>query len=236
MSRICSKCNLEKELNYDNFQPIKKSGRFRSECRDCGKIMTKSYKARNKGKISVYNKTWKSEHKEEVKEYNHEYFIANQPAIQKRNSVNQRKYYKVNPNHRYAVSLRRRMNETMNGKKLSSTWSLLGCDAEFFVNWIEYQLEGTEYNFENYGTLWHLDHVMPCASFNLEILYDQITCCHWSNYQPLGCFDNLSKGGKIDIGLIRSHNIKARTFLNSLSEEITKKVTVGPVLLNKRLM
>jgi len=53
---------------------------------------------------------------------------------------------------------------------------------------------------ENHGK-WHLDHVRPCASFDLTKPEEQEKCFHYSNYQPLWAEQNLSKGAKLDYDL-----------------------------------
>jgi hypothetical protein len=45
----------------------------------------------------------------------------------------------------------------------------------------------------NHGA-WHVDHIRPCASFNLEDPAEQRVCFHFSNLQPLWAQDNLAKG------------------------------------------
>ena len=50
---------------------------------------------------------------------------------------------------------------------------------------------------ENQG-LWHLDHIRPCADWDLTKPAEQAGCFHYSNYQPLWAKDNLSKGAKLD--------------------------------------
>lgn len=50
----------------------------------------------------------------------------------------------------------------------------------------------------NYGKSgWHIDHIKPCASFDLSDPDQQKACFHYSNLQPLWAFDNLSKGAKL---------------------------------------
>src|SRR5262245_6261589 len=46
----------------------------------------------------------------------------------------------------------------------------------------------------NYGTTWHIDHVRPCASFDLSNPLQQRACFNFVNLRPLWKPDNGSKG------------------------------------------
>lgn len=48
-------------------------------------------------------------------------------------------------------------------------------------------------NWNNYGK-WHIDHIRPCASFDLDDLSQRKICFHYTNLQPLWAKDNLAKG------------------------------------------
>jgi hypothetical protein len=45
---------------------------------------------------------------------------------------------------------------------------------------------------------WQLDHIKPCASFNLLNEEEQKKCFHYTNYQPLWMEENLQKGKKLN--------------------------------------
>lgn len=69
-------------------------------------------------------------------------------------------------------------------------------------------------NFENYGSYWHIDHVIPCSKFNFSNEEDIMFCCCWTNLQPLEAKLNLSKNDKIDKPMIELHYKKAQEFAN----------------------
>ena len=48
---------------------------------------------------------------------------------------------------------------------------------------------------ENYGK-WHIDHIRPCASFDLTDIEQQKICFNYKNLQPLWAEDNFKKSDK----------------------------------------
>jgi tetratricopeptide (TPR) repeat protein len=83
----------------------------------------------------------------------------------------------------------------LNCKKTSST-ELLGCNLSEYRLYLESKFtEGM--NWDNYGRKgWHIDHIIPCASFNLSDYNQQKQCFHYTNTQPLWWWDNLKKSAK----------------------------------------
>jgi Uri superfamily endonuclease len=98
-------------------------------------------------------------------------------------------------NYRLTRLLRGRMREALKGhSKSASTIELLGCTVDECKAHLEAQFtEGMSW--ANHGE-WHIDHIRPCASFDLTIAADQRLCFHYSNLQPLSAADNLAKGDK----------------------------------------
>ena len=88
-----------------------------------------------------------------------------------------------------------------NSSKNNSTIELLGCSVSFLKGYLAGKFkEGMTW--ENHGE-WHIDHIKPCASFNLLDEEEQKTCFHYTNLQPLWASENLSKGCKfIDDNII----------------------------------
>ena len=51
---------------------------------------------------------------------------------------------------------------------------------------------------ENYGNIWVVDHIIPCAAFNLLKTQEQRRCFNYRNLQPLYKKENLEKGAIYD--------------------------------------
>ena len=80
--------------------------------------------------------------------------------------------------------------------KALSTMNLLGCEMPFFKEYIESKfVDGM--NWDRISEI-HLDHIKPCASFDLTNPDEQKKCFHYTNVQPLWYEDNLSKGAKYE--------------------------------------
>jgi len=80
-------------------------------------------------------------------------------------------------------------------KKKNRTIELLGCDIAFLVSYLESQFQ-PGMNWENYGHepgCWQVDHIRPCASFDLRDIAQQKECFGYHNLQPLWATENYSK-------------------------------------------
>jgi hypothetical protein len=96
-------------------------------------------------------------------------------------------------------SCRRRMKSALSGvSKSDSTKRLLGCTGVYLREYLKSQFtDGMSW--ENYGLYgWHIDHIRPCASFDLTNPVQQRKCFHYTNLQPLWAIDNLQKADKWD--------------------------------------
>lgn len=125
---------------------------------------------------------------------------ANQRADAKRKESGQRRaYYRdrraADPSFSVKSNLYRRINHALNGTaKTDSTMLLIGCTVAELVVHIESQWL-PDMSWENYALDgWHIDHIRPCASFDLLDPEQQRECFHYTNLQPLWAEDNLRKG------------------------------------------
>ena len=102
--------------------------------------------------------------------------------------------YRHSTNAKLKASLRSRLYAFVKGKNKKSSFEYVGCSIGELKKHLSFQFtEGMSW--ENYGD-WHIDHIKPCASFDLSIEEEKHKCFNYSNLQPLWAKDNLKKGTK----------------------------------------
>lgn len=172
----CLQCckEYEKEKHKRTYIP-------RSQITDpikLAKIKEKNIQARDKAKKTKQTK----EGLEKFREY-------------QRNYWNERR--RKDPTLRLTHNHRTRVRQALSGiYKSESSLVLLGCKTEELKKHIE-SLFKDGMNWLNYGE-WEIDHIRPCASFDLSDLKQQEECFHYTNLQPLWKHDNRLKSDKTD--------------------------------------
>jgi len=218
--KTCCRCKEIKD--YDNFKKnrSRKDG-YASSCKSCDKI---DYE-KNKEKISERFKKWRENNIEGIKErkknyrknnidkvreqerkcYNKniDYYIKyredNKEHYKKWRDENKDKKYEYmkerikNPQWRIAQRCRTRIRQVLkNIPKTNKTQKLIGCSWQELVNHLEKtKVEGKDYSDS------HIDHIKPCASFDLTDPEQQKECFHYTNLQFLPAIENLQKGSKV---------------------------------------
>jgi len=89
--------------------------------------------------------------------------------------------------------LRQRLNKCIKHKS-ATTQTLTGCTWEFLVEYLESKFK-PGMTWENRSE-WHIDHIIPLASFDLTDPEQQRAACHYTNLQPLWASENISKGAR----------------------------------------
>lgn len=171
----------------------------------------KMYEEKNSEILKTKRKEYRLKNKEKIKNYIKNYRENNKNTIK----IQQKKYFQKNKekrkeyvNFKYANDLefmlkkkiRSRFTEILNKKnikKTTKTLDLIGCSVEELKTHIESQFK-KGMTWENYGLYgWHIDHIKPCASFDLTDPVQQKLCFHYTNLQPLWAKDNWEKKDKI---------------------------------------
>jgi len=103
-----------------------------------------------------------------------------------------------NMEYRLMDSLRGRLNSALRNRnivKLETTIKLVGCPMPELIKYLENKFK-PEMSWKN-REKWHIDHIIPCISFDLSKLEEQRKCFHYTNLQPLWAHENHRKGTKI---------------------------------------
>lgn len=150
-----------------------------------------AYRLKNAEKINALRREHYKENREKILLRNNKYAGENKEKINKQ----ERNRRKADINYKITRNLRSRLYGTIKkGHKSASTMQLLGCTIEHLMTHLESKFtQGM--TFDNYGE-WHIDHIRPCASFDLTDTKQQEVCFNYTNLQPLWADDNLSKGDK----------------------------------------
>ena len=68
----------------------------------------------------------------------------------------------------------------------------IGCNIQYLREWFEYNFT-SEMNWDNYGSYWSIDHIIPVCKFDLTIEDEKLCCWNWSNLMPVTVKYNSSK-------------------------------------------
>lgn len=204
-NRICKKCNLEKPLTE-----FYKNGKYyKTHCKECDREQSAKYKSNNLERVRKVNREYGRKNNKKRKEYQKEYYQNNKDWIlekvkiywdkeenKERKAKLKREKYNNDVNFKIISNCRTRIFKALKGQKKSkSTEKLVGCSFGELKSYLENKfLDGMTW--DNYGE-WHIDHILPCASFDLSKKEEQEKCFHYTNLQPLWGYDNIVKRDNI---------------------------------------
>ncbi len=225
--KTCSTCKEEKPFSgfYRRYKGSKDG--YMGQCKECRKPVQRKYyhklisteKGRErsqKSSLKQYRKLRSTKkdreiYREAARKYYHK-SMSTEEGRERRRAIARKTARKrlkngktveyLNKRYRndsvYAIKcrLRARINQALQGRsKSASTAELTGCTWKELIHHIEKQFTNGM-SWEN-RHLWHVDHILPCASFDLSKPEEQRKCFHYTNLQPLWAKENLSKGSKI---------------------------------------
>lgn len=188
--KTCWSCKINKSEIYFCKDKNRKDG-LSPQCKNCQNLYKKGYILNHKKEKTEYDKNFYIKNKERILEQNKQWLLDN-PEYQK---IYNKKRRKIDPEFKTICYLRGRIYKALkNNSKSKRTIELLGCSINDLKSHLESKfIEGMTW--ENQGE-WHIDHIRPCASFDLSHVEDQKKCFHHSNLQPLWAIDNMKKSNK----------------------------------------
>jgi len=163
--------------------------------RNLFKVLHEKYVKTHAKDIKTYKENYAISHQAQKRQYNAEYYQKHRTMINKRRTEYFRARKRIDVDFKLRCALRVRMNNILKDKsKTKLSLKLLGCSVEFLKKHLEKKFK-LGMNWRNHGK-WHIDHIKPCASFDLSKKSEQKKCFHYTNLQPLWATQNLRKGDK----------------------------------------
>ena len=186
------------------------SRKYHSEHKEREKLYRAKYYKKNREKSLERSKIYQLKHILEIKKYRKEYGknyrLTHKIELKERKKLwhqKNKKNIKIERKNRFLNDLhfklshylRTRIVRALRGNpKLSTAMNLVGCSIKQLKQHLEKQFK-QGMSWDSYGK-WHIDHIKPCASFDLSKKSEQCRCFHYTNLQPLWAKDNLEKGNK----------------------------------------
>src|SRR6266436_1563626 len=198
---ICTVCNLEKEIEQFSLRTHRPSKPHHSACKKCIAAKIRRWRKEHPDhkpsqRTVAKRREWAIAHKKHLAQLGRIWHVRNRNRI----NENRRKRLKIrrmtDPAFRALINLQSSFHKRMRNRKVKTTEDrLLGCSLKSFRIYLESLFE-PGMTWENYGKgdgKWQVDHIMPCAIFDLSKPEHQKRCWHFSNLQPMWQHDNARK-------------------------------------------
>lgn len=233
--KLCSICN-----NIKNMDKFYKKG---NTCKDCNnEKRRKKYNENENYRLKAIKNAIEIKHRkvvarqkqreEEIKKLEEEIGICNkickycvkiQPKEKfRKNRLKCKDCERDEPKEKFKRLIRTRIYILLRNKnKNKHTIDYLGCNYDEYFKWIF--TINPDYNIENYGQVWHIDHVIPLSKFDLNDVNQQLIAFNWRNTTPLSSKENLSKNNKIITEQVKEHYNTLIEFHNNNNIELPKE-------------
>ena len=96
----------------------------------------------------------------------------------------------TNINYRLKKSLAARLRSVI--VKNDTTMNYIGCNIQYLREWFEFNFT-SEMNWDNYGSYWSIDHIIPVCKFDLTIEDEKLKCWNWTNLMPVQLLKKVDK-------------------------------------------
>jgi hypothetical protein len=195
-TKICNKCS--NELSLDNYSKNKRNKDGKDyTCKDCTKIRNSQNKEKNAESV----KKWREKNpdymkkygqSDKSKEYHKQYYKENSQVYKDR----KKEWRAKNPEKekeartKYREENKEKMNEYH--RKWKENKRYIGCAMEELKEYLSTKLTN-EMTWENYGSVWHIDHIIPCSSWDFSSEFESSCCWNFRNLQPMLASENQSK-------------------------------------------
>ena len=195
--KLCDKCDLS--YSIDNYRKYSET-KFGKTCKKCLNELDKTRK-KNLRQEKAENTIVKCEKCQEEKAlkcfaklkkfYKKKICLSCYPKFLTEQKTEWcKKEHNTNMNYRIKKSLAARLRTVL--VKNDTTMNYVGCNIQYLREWFEYNFT-SEMNWDNYGSYWSIDHIIPVCKFDLTLEDEKLKCCNWSNLMPVTIKYNSSK-------------------------------------------
>lgn len=202
----CGRCKRILAATEFGVQSSKRDGLSR-DCRLCRRIQNWATYAKHSTAYSAKAREYRVNNRSHYLTIRRAYdakTMAEDPSGNAEIKRNRARYYmrdrlQSDPAFRILARSRHRLWEVLKrtgAAKAGKTVELLGCTPEFLKGYIEAQFQ-PGWTWADWGTLFEIDHRMPCSKFDMKDPVQQKECFHYTNLQPLDKNTNRSKWNKI---------------------------------------
>lgn len=187
---MCTRCNRKFTKGYGK----------EARCPDCINEYARTYYnniSKHKESYKNTRKKYSKNTKDKAKRRSRKHYLENKKQVIKRTTGYNSIKRKTCPIFRLKQLVRNRINDCLKNKgvrKRFKSIKYLGCTWEELKEHLENQFV-TGMSWRN-RHLWHIDHIIPLALFDLSDTKQQEVAFHVTNLQPLWAHENLKKGGR----------------------------------------
>lgn len=165
------------------------------------KAYHKQYYKEHSQEYKDRKKEWRAEHPEREKETRAKYNKENKEKLNEYHRKWKETKRNTDVNYRLQSNLSRRiryeLNTLLQGKKAKRTTEYIGCTIDDLKLHLEKKFV-SDMTWENYGSAWHIDHILPCSSWNFQDSFECACCWNYRNLQPMFASENQSKNDRFN--------------------------------------
>lgn len=210
---VAEQARTYRKENQDKLKQYNRE--YYAENKEKSLAASKEYRNNHKNELRQKNKAWREANQESQRAKMLKKYAENADS-RRENKRKERANWTQERRDRHNAYLRNRHPEVMKNaqtklrhrlrsrmlhalkdqrcKKKDPTSLLAGCRISELKRYLELQFKP--------GMTWdniHIDHIIPCASYDLTDVEQQRRCFHFTNLQPLLAVDNMRKGASINL-------------------------------------
>ena len=185
--------NKQKQYDKEYYQNHKENKlkylkQYTKEYKNKIKAYNKEYSIKNRSKIRETSRAYYQEHKEEIKEKQKLYYQKHKEEMKLKNRLRHH-------NNKFKRNFSTAISYALKGAKSERHWEdLVSYNLQQLKEYIEAQFI-PPMSWDNYGTYWELDHIIPQNLFHFTTPEDIDFKICWSlaNLRPLTVYENRSR-------------------------------------------